>query len=76
MIKSEVITHIKELSLADRFLLVEEILKSIREESPFLELNYKQKVAGGAALMAFAGILDEKEAAIFEEAVAEARKIG
>ena len=74
---NEVIKLIKGLSLADRLKIVEEILKSIREEEAFRKegLPIKEEEVNGPAILARAGIFDEAEAKVFESAIAESRKI-
>ncbi len=73
----EVINIIKRLSLNDRLMIVEEILRSIHEEEVLLKEDLKIKKAeeSGPAILTMAGILGEEEAKLFESAIAESRKI-
>ena len=70
---NEVVKLIKGLSLADRLKIVEEILRSIREEESLRDK--KEEKGNGPAILAMAGIFDEEEAKVFESAIAESRKI-
>lgn len=74
---SEVIKLIKDLSLTDRLRIAEEILKSIREDQIFRkkEFDTKEEKGNSPAILALAGIFDEEEAKIFENAIAQSRKI-
>ena len=73
---NEIINLIKGFSLIERLIIVEEILRNIREE------NLEQKVAGqykekksGPAILNLAGIIDEEQAKVLNSAVEESRKI-
>lgn len=70
MSRNDVIYSIKNLPINDRLLIVEEILKSIREDNAPSIPSYN-----GKNLLDFAGIITEKEAVKMEKAVEECRKI-
>ncbi len=69
---NELIGLINRFSLAERIKIIEEVLKTIREEET---KAYSVKTTKSPSILKFAGILDEKEASIFEEAIEESRKI-
>lgn len=74
---NEVIRLIKGLSLSDRLKIVEEVLRSIREESSIREeeLKTKTETNKGPGILTMAGIFDEEEVKVFESAISESRKI-
>lgn len=74
---NEAVKLIKNLSLVDRLIIVEEILKGIREEEMLEENEHNSKADhnNGPAILAMAGILDDEEASVFDTAIAESRKI-
>jgi hypothetical protein len=76
MTGSEIINLIKGFSLSEKLRLVEEILRNIREENISIreQIETKEK-KDKPAILSFAGILNEEEAAIFDSAVEESRKI-
>ena len=67
----EVLSFIKELSLADRLLLVEEILRNIREEN-FSKLDTR---GVESPMLKFVGIFDKNETSVFGNAIVESRKV-
>jgi hypothetical protein len=73
---SEVISLIKGFSLSERLLIVEEILRNIREENiknkELPKMNIKNEIS---PILSFVGILDNKEADLMESAIDESRKI-
>ncbi len=73
---NDVIKLIKSFSITERLMIVEEILRAIREE------NAVQKVTEGAeeknseqTILSLAGVIDEEEAKVLTSAVEESRKI-
>jgi len=66
----EIIRLVEELSLTERLLIVEEILKNIRKEK--LEIA---PVVPTTGILSLAGIMDEEEASEWYEAIGEARQI-
>ena len=69
---NELINLINEFSLTDRLKIVEEVLRSIREEkTEMIEREEKTE----PRILELAGIFDESEAAEFKTAVEESRKI-
>lgn len=74
---NEVIKLIKGLSLKDRLNIVEEILKSIREEELIRSADLKiiEDEIRGPAILSMAGIFEEEEAKVFESAINDSRKI-
>lgn len=66
----EIIRLVEELSLTERLLIVEEILKNIRKEK--LETT---PVIPPTGILSLAGIMDESEAEKWYQAVGEARQI-
>ena len=73
---NNIINLIKGLSLSERLKIVEEILRSIREEGlePKVALPAKE-THEGPAILSLAGIMDEEEAKVWDSAIAESRKI-
>jgi hypothetical protein len=69
---NEVIDLIKNLSIAERLMIVEAILRNIREENA---AQKESKMNEEPAILSLAGIFDEEEAQVFENAIAESRKI-
>lgn len=77
-LSNELVKLAKGLSLSERLKVVEEILRSIREEEILREKEIKSipKEKGTASpILAMAGIFDEEEAKVFESAISESRKI-
>lgn len=73
---NEVITLIKGFSLSERLLIVEEILRNIREENlKNAVITTKKEETPKTSILSFAGILDDEEADLMESAVDESRKI-
>lgn len=76
MSNSEVIHLVSGLRIADRLMIVEEMLKHIREEhaasgtTEVLEEGWARP-----AILRLAGVMDEAEAQVMNSAVEEARKI-
>lgn len=70
---NEVINIIKGFSLSERLLIVEEILRNIREEN--LKSKPIEKEKTKSSILNFAGIIDDAEANLMESAVSESRKI-
>lgn len=68
---------INDLSLSDRLMIVEAVLKGIREEENRKEKKgtLSMEPATYPGILSMAGIWTEAEAKVFEEAVAESRKI-
>ena len=65
------------LSFAERLRIVEDVLRGIREnDAPQVEdFESKMEDHAGLTILATAGILDEKDAIFFEDAVTESREI-
>ena len=73
---NEVINLIKGFSLTERLIIVEEILRNIREENSAKKVaKNAEEVNSKPAILSLAGIFDENEALIFNAAVKESRKI-
>ena len=70
---NEVIEIVKKFSLKDKLLIIEEILRNIREENSAGDKEIKPKRKEG--LMSLAGVIDEEEAMVFKKAIEESRKI-
>ncbi len=66
--KTDILDIVNRFSVADRLRLVEEILRTIREE----EVEEKHS---GNELLEFAGIINDEEAAEMKFAVSESREI-
>lgn len=66
--KTDILDIVNRFSIADRLRLVEEILRTIREE------EVKEKHSGNE-LLEFAGIINDEEAAEMKSAVSESREI-
>lgn len=66
--KTDILDIVNRFSIADRLRLVEEILRTIREE----EVEEKHS---GNELLEFAGIINDEEAAEMKSAVSESREI-
>ncbi|MEL6194988.1 MAG: hypothetical protein AAFR66_23225 [Bacteroidota bacterium] len=64
----KVIGMINGFSLSERLMIIEEVLKNIREEKSTTNSN-------DISIKKFVGIIDEKEATLFEEAISESRKV-
>ena len=73
---SDVINLIKNFSITERLMIVEEILRNIREENVVQKVaeNSKEKEAE-PAILSLAGVIDEEEASVLTSAVKESRKI-
>ena len=73
---NEVINLIKSFSIAERLMIVEEILRNIREENvaPVMTEDSKEENVE-PAILSLAGIIDEEEAEVMTRAVEESRKI-
>lgn len=73
---NELITLINNFSLTDRLLIVEEILRGIREDEA---APLKGKKEGSASekpkILEMIGVIDHEEAELMKAAVKEARKI-
>ena len=69
----ELIRLINNFSLTERLLIIEEVLKGIREEesTPLKEVEEPAK----PRILEMAGIINEEEAAQMKTAVEESRKI-
>ena len=67
----EVIKLIEGFSLIERLRIVEEVLKSIREE----KLNVTPTAIAKPSLLSLAGIMDDEEAKIWYEAIEDSRKV-
>lgn len=73
---SEVINLIKSFSIAERLMIVEEILRNIREENVVsVGKEIPQEENAEPAILGLAGIIDEEEADLMTNAVEESRKI-
>ena len=71
----EVLELIQAFSLSERLMIVEEILRSLRQEASMAEEKIAAGKDDGPAILALAGTIDDQEAAVFEEAVRESRKV-
>lgn len=73
---NEVIKLIKAFSVTERLMIVEEILRNIREENvaPGGTEDTKEENAE-PAILTLSGVIDEEEAAVMISAVGESRKI-
>ena len=75
---SELISLIKGFSISDRLIIVEEILKDIRQENlpeVLASSSSEQERSSKPSILSLAGIFDEGEAAVFTGAIEESRKI-
>ena len=73
---NEVINLIKNFSLTERLIIVEETLRNIREENSAKKvIKNAEEVKPKPAILSLAGIFDKNEARIFSGAVKESRKI-
>ena len=75
--KHDILDIVKDFSIPDKILLVEAILKQIREAEEFTtgSVEDNQSEYSGEEVLAFAGILDERSAKDMESAVLDSRKI-
>lgn len=73
---NEVINLIKSFSITERLMIVEEILRNIREENvvPVVKDDSKEEDTE-PAILSLAGVIDEEEADVMTSAVEESRKI-
>jgi hypothetical protein len=67
----EVIQLIEGFSLRERLIIIEEVLKNIREDKS-IELP---KIETQPSILSLAGIMDDEEAKVWYGAVEDARKI-
>lgn len=74
MTVSEVLSVIDKYSLSEKFLVVEQTMRKIKEQSNVLEAKNKDEVPENR-FSKFVGVLTDDEADAFEEALAECRKI-
>ncbi|MBX2926899.1 MAG: hypothetical protein KF852_03595 [Saprospiraceae bacterium] len=74
---TEIVNLVKSLSLSERLMIIEAILKNIREENESRSKANPIKNGNSpeADILSMAGIFDEEEAAVFHSAVKEARNI-
>ncbi len=73
---NEVINIIKSFSLTERLMIVEEILRNIREENVKQKsTDHPKKENSKLGILNLAGIINEEEAKVFDCAVEESRKI-
>ncbi|MEZ5057317.1 MAG: hypothetical protein R2879_09810 [Saprospiraceae bacterium] len=72
---SEVISMINKFSLKERLRIVEEILRGIRNEDVVIDTETEKKDYPKPKILELAGILSEDEAADYEKAVEDSRKI-
>lgn len=72
----ELVNQIKHFSVKEKLILVEEILRTIREED-VLEKNTPdlRETSSEPAILSLAGIIDDEEAKVFYSAIKESRKI-
>ena len=76
MTANELIRIVSRYSLVERLKIVEAILKQIREDNFAKNNNSNPKnTPQNNGFLSFAGILNETEARIFENAIDESRKI-
>ena len=73
---NEVINLIKSFSITERLMIVEEILRNIREENvvPVAKEDSKEENTE-PAILRLAGVIDDEEADVMTSAVEESRKI-
>jgi hypothetical protein len=69
----EVILILKKLSLSDRLLIIEEILKDIREANKTEAEREDRNIE--PAILSFAGIMTDADAKVFDSSVDESRKV-
>ena len=67
----DVLKLMKELSLTERLLIVEETLRNIREESSRKKVSTEEE----PTILKLAGIIDQDEASVFKNAIEESRKV-
>lgn len=73
---NEVINLIKGFTLTERLMIIEEVLKNIREENVSQNIaNPSMEEKSGPAILSLAGIIDEEEAKVWNSAVQESRQI-
>eukprot|EP01024_Parvocaulis_polyphysoides_P032107 TRINITY_DN28846_c0_g1_i1.p1 TRINITY_DN28846_c0_g1~~TRINITY_DN28846_c0_g1_i1.p1 ORF type:complete len:115 (+),score=7.88 TRINITY_DN28846_c0_g1_i1:34-345(+) len=68
---NEVIELIKGFSLKERLLIIEEILRNIREENATSSPDDKNS----PAILDLAGVIDAQEAEVFNSAISESRQV-
>ena len=71
---AKIINQINRYTLTERLMIVEQILKKIREDNP-ATAEKSTNNSDKKGILKFAGILTEEEAQVMENAVAESRKI-
>lgn len=72
---SELIRLINEFDFSERLKIVEEVLRGIREEKARLASDTKKEPITSPKILELAGLLTEEEAAVYEKAIEESRKI-
>jgi hypothetical protein len=73
---NELINLIKGFSITERLMIVEEILRNIREENVTTEMTENSKEANAEpAILSLAGVIDKEEADVMTSAVEESRRI-
>ena len=77
MSKSDILSLIKAYPIGERLIIIEEVLRSIREERELLDENREDhaELYEGKELLEFAGILNKEEAKEMNTAIEESRKI-
>ena len=72
---SDVINVVRGFSVQERLMIVEAILRNIREENKNSDNTNTLDSKEESDILGFAGIIDEEEATIFQEAIKESRNI-
>lgn len=72
---NELITLISQFSLAERLKIVEGILRGIREENDVVPVDKHEHSTEAPRILELAGVMSEEEAAAYNKAVEESRKV-
>jgi hypothetical protein len=72
--RNDILTIIKSFSIDERLFLIEDILSSVREDH-LISTPEKSEMYSGESLVELAGIVNEKEAKNYKDAISESRKI-
>lgn len=72
---SDIINVVRGFSVQERLMIVEAILRNIREENKNSDNTNALDSKEESDILGFAGIIDEEEATIFQEAIKESRNI-
>ena len=72
--RNDILTIIKSFPIDERLFLIEDILKSVREDH-ITSTSEKSEMYSGENLVELSGIVNEDEAKNYEEAISESRKV-